>query len=63
MGPKLYVKFRRMPGDIPKQDKIKLLERKNKDEASRSRSYRREIRSRERAVLKRRFAKIIDDGI
>ncbi len=64
MKPKMYVKFRDMPGDIPKQEKIQMLENRwDESEKRRAKSYRKQVRSRERAVLKRRFNLIISNDL
>jgi hypothetical protein len=47
---KIRVKTRQMPGDVPKQAKIAMLERK--DTRPCAKTYRDMIRSRERAVFR-----------
>jgi len=47
------VKMRQMPGDVPKGEKISMMEGRHPDEA-RAKAFRRGVRSRTRAVLKER---------
>ncbi len=66
---KTKIKFHDMPGDIPKRDKITMLENKNKpltdllgrilpitkSHLRRAKGYKKEMLMRERAILKERF--------
>lgn len=54
------VKMRQMPGDVPKQEKIAMLEGTHPEKA-RSKSYRKQIRSRERAAAHERAKKETKD--
>lgn len=62
---KRHIKHRQMPGDIPKRHKIELLEKSNNQsndlrDASRGvKSWKKIILMKERAVLKRRFLKLL----
>jgi len=58
---KLYMKHRQMPGDVPKKTKIRMLEHPEKEPA-RSKSFKKMVKSRERAVLKERAKKEIESG-
>jgi len=55
------IKFHDMPGDVPKQEKIAMLEDKHKDK-KRSKSYKKMIRMRERATIKREGLRLIATG-
>lgn len=55
---KIRVKMRQMPGDICKQMKIAMLERKSPERA-RAKGYRNEIRKRERAAFREQSAREI----
>lgn len=62
---KRHIKHRQMPGDIPKHQKIELLENARNPsndlrDASRGvKSWKKIILMKERAVLKRRFLKLL----
>ena len=49
---KIRIKMRQMPGDISKQEKIRLLESPREDEVKRGKSLRNLFRMRERAAFK-----------
>lgn len=53
------IKHRQMPGDVPKKTKIRMLE-KPQIEPARSKSFKKEIRMRERAVLKEHTRQYIE---
>jgi hypothetical protein len=56
------VKMRDMPGDVSKQVKIDMLEGKHPDKA-RSKSYKKLVRLRERATLKRQARREVTDAL
>lgn len=59
---KSRIKMHQMPGDLPKRDKIALLERRAPlHDQWRVKGYRKMLRSRERAVLKERARKDMAD--
>jgi hypothetical protein len=59
----LKLKMRDMPGDIPKSDKIRLMEgRPSPGDEWRAKGFRKLVRMKERAVLKRRALREIVEG-
>jgi hypothetical protein len=61
------IKHHQMPGDIPKRDKIMLLEKKRnapndlRDARKGVKTWKKVILMKERAVLKKRFQKMLEE--
>lgn len=55
------IKMRRMPGDVSKLEKISMLEGRH-PEKKRSKSFKKMVRMKEKAVLKERTLKEVRDG-
>lgn len=56
------IKFHQMPGDVRKGTKIAMLEGRH-PEKTRSKSFKKEVRMKEKAVLKQRAKKEIEDQL
>jgi hypothetical protein len=61
---KTRLKMRQFPGDVPKRFKIRMMEGTvDESELNRAKSFRRMVRMKERAVLRRRATKEVHEAV